>query len=179
MGFYLADFSVSLLSDSIKASFAAERGPAYDALLALVTFAAYDLGRQAADPDSVSDEQVAQQLADAYKKQLDRAHAKKLNFAATYAAAKQRYGSPTTVVAELQKVLRDLAHDQLDPSATPTPKPGFFKRLLGGGAEAGSRDDLLSMAKQGLFFASYVYDDESDYPELERPIEIMMDDLPE
>ncbi|MEL6569874.1 MAG: hypothetical protein AAFV87_18895 [Pseudomonadota bacterium] len=179
MSFHLADFSVSLLSDSIEASFAAERGPAYDALLALIGFAAYDLGRQAADPDSVSDDEVVQQLADAYKKQLDRAHAKKFDFDGIYASAKQRYGSPTAVVADLQRVLPDLAHDQSDKSATPTPKPGFFKRLLAGGAEVGSRDELISMAKQGLFFASYVYDDESDYPELERPIEIMMDDLPE
>lgn len=179
MSFHLGDFSVTLLSDSIEHSFAAERGPAYDALLALMAFAAYDLGRQVADPDNVSDDEVVQQLAVAYKKQLDRAHAKKLDFPATYAAAKQRYGNPAEVVSELQTVLRDLAHDQLDPTATPTPKPGFFKRLLGSGANAGSRDDLLSMAKQGLFFASYVYDDESDYPELERPIEIMMDDLPE
>lgn len=175
MTFYLADHMVSVLGESIEASFNAERGPVYDGLLALMAFAAYDLGRQVVEENSMGDDQLVTELTAAYKEQLARAHAKKFNFPNALAAAKTGFDGPEAVVKDLQTRLPAL-HGETG-NLAPRPKPGFFKRMLG--ESPGSQRALIEMAQNGLFFASMVFDSDSDHAALERPIEIMMDDLPD
>lgn len=178
MGFIIADHITDHLESAIAASRAAERGAFYDALWALCAFAAYDLGRQVTEPGQLTDKEMLKQLDAALKTQLSRSASKRFELSVACKKAVQRFGTPDRAMDAVEDLAPVFARDFRDWEAAGRPKPtqGLMQRLIG--PTPGCKEDLLNFAQSATWFASSVFDDDSEYPELERRAEIVMDDLP-
>lgn len=178
MGFAIADHITDYLERAIAASRSAERGAFYDALWALSAFAAYDLGRQVTNPGQLSDKEMLKQLSTAWKTQLSKPASKRFALGVAYRKAVRGFGTPVKAMDAVEDLAPVFARDFRDWEAAGSPKPrqSFMQRLIG--PTPGCKEDLLNFAQSATWFASSVFDDDSQYPELERRAEIVMDDLP-
>ena len=178
MAFYLNEFIVSLLDRAVDASLGAERGPFYDTMMALCAFAAFDLGRQGANPETVPDDKVLRELITAYRKQMAQNTRKEFNLKSELQSAKDHFDNPHALLPHLERqaaAFRTAFHDW-QAAGAPQPEVTLKQKLLG--PMPGDKDDLLAFARTALSFATSVFDSDSEYESLGRPLEILMDDLP-
>ena len=145
-------FRSDIAWDAVEASLTAERGPFYDALKALCALAAFDLGRQVADAETVSDDRVIKKLGASYNKEVSKSASKAFQLADAYANAKRQFGTPNEVLVALESLAPEFtkAFKAWEAAGSPSSEPSFLKRLFSPRHE--SKEGLLKFARNALFF---------------------------
>lgn len=175
----LASYTLSQLEDCVKASFEARRGSLYNALRGMNALSIFEIGRGGVGP-KYSDRDVKKLVWQALKQQMEEELEQQFRFLYCHRMAMRKYRDPTGVVLKLEKLVPDFAEEfrQREAQGKLGRKGGIIRWSIGI-QEVGSIEDLLAFTKESLFFASYAFDYDSRYPDLERRIGALQDSLPD
>ncbi|MEM7056143.1 MAG: hypothetical protein AAF557_01015 [Pseudomonadota bacterium] len=175
----IGDFGISQLEDAVKAGFEARRGPLFNALRALNAFTIFELGRCSV-ADDYSDRDVKELVHYALENQMEKELSNKFRFLYCHGMGRRKFGDPPGLVTRLEVLIPEFVegYQQRKADGMMAPKGGLLRWCLGI-QEVGKIGGLLRFARRTLQFASFNFDTDTRYPELEERLNFLIDLLPE
>lgn len=174
----LLSFTLDMLTDAVKRSFEARRGPLYNALVALNAFALFEIVRSGS-VDIETDNDIEDLAWSGLAEDMEFELLEHFNFPAALQHGRNAFGDSKALVYALEPLIAaHVAEVQTRrQSGDMEPKVSLIGWVKGTN-EVGRLEALNDFALCSLFFASYAFDRRSSFPELERRLDAMYDQLP-